>query len=86
MEESPQSYPASSRRKFRTAPLLPGDIEQPGISLGTFFPSFRGNGSTLRLKQRSQFPMAATRSGQKNSVSAAARQVIDVIRPEELPA
>ena len=51
MEESPQSYPASSRRKFRTPPLLPGDIEQPGISLGTFFPSFRGNGSTLSSKK-----------------------------------
>jgi hypothetical protein len=40
MEESPQSYPASSRRKFRTPPLLPEDTEQPGINLGAFFPSF----------------------------------------------
>ncbi len=86
MEASPQSYPASSRRKFRTPPLLLEDIAQPGIDLGTLFPSFRGNGSTLSLKTTSQFAMAATLSGQNSSASAAARQVIDVIRPEEPPA
>ncbi len=86
MEESPQSYPASARRKFRTPPLQPEDIEQPGIDLGASFPSFRGNGSTLSFKEKSQFAMAATLSGQKNSASAAARQVTDVIRPEKPPA
>lgn len=86
MEDSPQSDPASSRRKFRTPPLLPEDIEQPGINLEALFPSFRGSGSTLSCKEKSLFAMAATRSGQKNSASAAVRQVIDVIRPEELPA
>jgi hypothetical protein len=86
MEESPQSYPASSRRKFRTPPLLPEDTEQPGMNLGAFFPSFRGSGSALSFKEKNRFAMAATRSGQKNSASAAARQVIDVIRPEEVPA
>ena len=52
MEESPQSYPASARRKFRTPPLQPEDIEQPGIDLGASFPSFRGNGSTLSFKEK----------------------------------
>jgi hypothetical protein len=86
MEESPQSDLASSRRKFRTSPLLPEDIEQPGINLGALFPSFRGSGSTFSFREKSRFAMAATRSSQKNSASAAARQVIDVIRLEEPPA
>ncbi len=86
MEASPQSYPASGRRKFWTPPLLLEDMAQPGIDLGTSFPSFRGNGSTPSFKKRSHFAMAATLSGQNSSASAAARQVIDVIRPEELPA
>lgn len=86
MEESPQSYPASSRTKFRTPPLLPEDTVQPGIDLGASFPCFRGNGSTLSFKKRSQLAMAATRSGQRNPASAAAPQVTDVIKPEELPA
>ncbi len=64
MEESPQSDPASSRRKFRTPPLLPEDIEQPGINLGAFFPSFRGSGSTLSFREKSRFATAATRSSQ----------------------
>ncbi|MFZ3216488.1 MAG: hypothetical protein WA192_10550 [Candidatus Acidiferrales bacterium] len=83
MEESPQSYPASSWRKFRTPPLLPEEIEPPGIDLAAFLSSFRGNGATLSFKEGNQLAMAATRSGQKNSASATARQAIDVIRPEE---
>ena len=79
MEASPQSYPASSRRKFRTPPLLPEDFEQLGIDLAASFPSFRGNGSTLSFKKKSHLAMAATRSGQKSSASAAARQVSKVL-------
>jgi hypothetical protein len=52
MEESPQSDPAISRRKFRTAPLLPEDIEQPGMNLRAFFPSFRGSGATLSFREK----------------------------------
>lgn len=86
MEASPQSYPASSRSRFRTPPLLPEDIAQPGIDLGAFVPSIRGNGSALCLKTTSQFTTAVAHSGRKGSAPAAARNGIDFIRPETLPA
>ncbi len=52
MEESPQSYPAGSRKKPRTPPLPPACIEQPGIDLGAFFlPSVAAAGRRVQLKR-----------------------------------
>lgn len=73
MEESPKSDPAGSRKKPRTPPLPPGCIEQPGIDLGAFVPSFRGSGRTLSPTEKARIAMPATRLGQHNSASAAAR-------------
>jgi hypothetical protein len=75
MEESPQSYSAGSRKKPRTPPLPPARIEQPGIDLGAFFPSFRGSGSALSPTEKARMAMPATRLGQHHSASAAAPAV-----------
>jgi hypothetical protein len=68
MEESPQSYSAGSRKKPRTPPLPPARIEQPGIDLGAFVPSFRGSGSALSPTEKACMAMPATRLGQHDSV------------------